>query len=158
MIVLMEENPLLPSATLVAFDENATIVVRKAALAYGQPNPLTVQNALQVSNTYQQCESLAKRNENYAKQIATVKNLLTEALDEKDLDADLAESIASALNITLTRTVKVRGTISFTATLSMPYSTDPEDAMGDLKATIESDDYDVDVDDYRSDIDDVEEV
>lgn len=74
----------------------------------------------------------------------SVKEYVVEALTERQMTHDVAETLANLLDFELTKTVTVTATVDFEIELEVPFDVDADDVANGLEFSVDSFDYSID--------------
>ena len=74
----------------------------------------------------------------------SVKEYVVEALTERDITNEVAETLANLLDFELTKTVTVTATVDFEIELEVPFDVDADDVANGLEFSVDSFDYSID--------------
>lgn len=74
----------------------------------------------------------------------SVKEYVVEALSERDITNEVAETLANLLDFELTKTVTVTATVDFEMELEVPFDVDADDVANSIEFSADSFDYSID--------------
>jgi hypothetical protein len=74
----------------------------------------------------------------------SVKEYVVEALSERDMTNEVAETLANLLDFELTKTVTVTATVDFELELEVPFDVDADDVANSIEFSADSFDYSID--------------
>jgi hypothetical protein len=74
----------------------------------------------------------------------SVKEYVVEALTERDITNEVAETLANLLDFELTKTVTVTATVDFELELEVPFDVDADDVANSIEFSADSFDYSID--------------
>jgi hypothetical protein len=119
------------------YSENGVVVLKKET-SYGEAEVFEEITIRQVEYAILRRDRLDREvtRNNHAKD--NVKSIIISALEDENIDDDLAKEIADALGIELSRSVEVSVTVDFSLTLNIPYGSDLDDVVGDLNFSVET--------------------
>lgn len=134
------------------------VFVKESAVAYAnKPAVYETIKASSLQAHFRQSESLISYRTKNEVAKSNVRDIVLEALENDEIDEEVANGIADALGFTLSRSVDVTLSVTVNLTVSVPHGYDIDDLSSDIELSVSTYGSDVEIESEDISIDDVME-